>query len=214
MKVYIGPYRSWIGPYQIADKLFFWMDKDKRHDMGTLLAGEDDHDTWLTKVCQWIDKRKKRKVKIRIDPYDTWSMDHTLSQIILPMLKQLQKTKHGAPHVDDEDVPEHLRSTAAPAKENDYDIDDNHFKRWDWVLDEMIQAFECQVDEDWDKKYHTGVQDYKFVKEPHEQFGTVSRMVPGPNHTHVFDSEGYSAHEARNKNGFRLFGKYYQALWD
>jgi hypothetical protein len=32
------------------------------------------------------------------------------------MLKQLNATKQGAPLVEDEDVPEHLRSTAAPAK--------------------------------------------------------------------------------------------------
>jgi hypothetical protein len=54
-------------------------------------------------------------------------MDHTLSHIVLPMLKQLKKDKHGSPLVDDEDVPEELRSTSAPAKENDWDIDDNHF---------------------------------------------------------------------------------------
>jgi hypothetical protein len=28
---------------------------------------------------------------VKIDRYDTWSMDHTLADIILPMLKQLQK---------------------------------------------------------------------------------------------------------------------------
>jgi hypothetical protein len=52
---------------------------------------------------------------IKIDKWDTWSMDHTLSPIILPMLKQLKEVKHGAPNVEDEDVPEHLRSTSAPA---------------------------------------------------------------------------------------------------
>ena len=53
-------------------------------------------------------------------------MDHTLAMIIVPMLKQLKETKHGAPFVDDEDVPEELKSTSAPAKENDWDTDDNH----------------------------------------------------------------------------------------
>ena len=24
MKVYIGPYKNWVGPYQIADALCFW----------------------------------------------------------------------------------------------------------------------------------------------------------------------------------------------
>jgi len=78
MKIYIGPYRDWIGPYQIADKLFFWLSKDKRFEIGGWMAGPDGKDTWLQKVCVWVESHKKRKVKIRIDKYDTWSMDHTL----------------------------------------------------------------------------------------------------------------------------------------
>jgi len=27
MKVYIGPYVDWIGPYQIAEKILFWIPK-------------------------------------------------------------------------------------------------------------------------------------------------------------------------------------------
>jgi hypothetical protein len=62
------------------------------------------------------------------------------------MLKQLKETKHGAPFVDDEDVPEELKSTSAPPKKDDWDVDDNHFKRWDYVMDEMIYAFETDPD--------------------------------------------------------------------
>ena len=154
-------------------------------------------------------------MKIRIDKYDTWSMDHTLALIILPMLKQLHKTKHGAPCVDDEDVPEGLglRSTEAPAKENDYDIDDNHFKRWDWVLEEMIQAFECKNNEDWSEKYWTGTSKIEWQDTDSEYGGkNCKKMVELGDRK--CDWDAYRAHEERNKNGFRLFGKYYQALWD
>ena len=65
-----------------------------------------------------------------------------------------------APLVDDEDVPEELRSTAAPAKENDWDVDENHFKRWDWVLDEMIWAFEQALNYDDDAHFF----DWKKIK--------------------------------------------------
>ena len=75
------------------------------------------------------DPDAKQKKEIRIDRQDTWNMAETLADIILPMLKQLKETKHGAPFVDDEDVPEELKSTSAPTKENDWDTDDNHFKR-------------------------------------------------------------------------------------
>jgi hypothetical protein len=215
MKIYIGPYRDWIGPYQIADKLFFWLSKDKRFEIGGWMAGPDGKDTWLQKVCAWVESHKKRKVKIRIDKYDTWSMDHTLALIILPMLKQLHETKHGAPCVDDEDVPEGLglRSTEAPPKENDYDIDDNHFKRWDWVLEEMIQAFECKNNEDWSEKYWTGTSKIEWQDSDTEYDGKkCKRMVELGDRK--CDWDAYRAHEERNKNGFRLFGKYYQALWD
>lgn len=154
---------------------------------------------------------RKRKIYVRIDPSDTWSMDNTLAHIILPMLKQLRDTKHGAPLVDDEDVPEHLRSTAAPPKENEWDTDENHFKRWDWVLDEMIHAFECEVDEKWDDQFHSGKSDIIFVKEENSK---LSRMERGPNDTHVFDKEGYKKEWARRNKAMILFGKYYHNLWD
>ena len=80
-----------------------------------------------------------------IDRWDTWSMDHSLAPIILPMLVQLNNTKHGSPFTDDEDVPESIRSTNAAPKENEHEVDEFHHARWEWVLDEMIWAFEQKV---------------------------------------------------------------------
>ena len=37
----------------------------------------------------WFDRRTQ-KVKVRIDKWDTWSMDDTLAHIVLPMLAQLK----------------------------------------------------------------------------------------------------------------------------
>ena len=191
MKVYIGPYRNWTGPYQIAEKLLFWMDKNKDSrvdNFGEWLAKSDT----IVNVCEWIYSKKKRKTKIRIDKYDTWNMDHTLALIVLPMLKQLKSTKHGSPLVDDEDVPENLRSTAADAKENEWDTDSNHFKRWDWVMDEMIYAFEMELDEDWDLRIYE-----KHGKDWPPEALAERKVI-----------------QDRIANGFRLFGKYYQGLWD
>ena len=153
---------------------------------------------------------RKRKINVRIDRSDTWSMDNTLAHIILPMLKQLRDTKHGSPFVDDEDVPEYLRSTAAPPKKNEWDTDENHFKRWDWVLNEMIYAFECEVDEKWDNQFHSGKTDMVWVQEN----DSLYRMERGPNDTHVFDKEGHDKAWIRRNNSMRLFGKYYHNLWD
>lgn len=215
MKVYLGPYKNWFGPYQIAEKILFWMDKDKDervHKFGQWLGeNKDCTDSWLTKFCHWIDSKRKRKVKVKIHGYDTWSMDTTLALLILPMLKQLKDSKHGAPFVDDQDVPEHIRSTVAPQK-TDGDVDIFHFARWDWIMDEMIWTFEqLQPDNDWEDQYHSGKYDFQFKQiENSENF----EMVRGSNDTHKFDAEGYKKHDDRIKNGLKLFGKYYRGLWD
>lgn len=87
-------------------------------------------------------KKGERKVSIHIDDFDVWNLDHTLALIIHPALMKLKEIKHGSPFVDDEDVPEKLKSTSAKSKKNNYDVDSNHHKRWDYVLNEMIFAFD------------------------------------------------------------------------
>ena len=100
-----------------------------------------------------IDKYPKvgqQYVSVDIDEWDTWSMDHTLAHIILPMLKQLKETAHGTPEVDMMDVPKELRASKAEiasAREIG-DTDASYFKRWDWILDEMIFAFQSKVNDD------------------------------------------------------------------
>jgi len=244
MRVKIGPYKSWFGPYQLAEKIMFWVPKEKDeygfphtadrvHDFGEWLAhgsvepepkvgevrgwGDDRPETWIYKLLKWIDSKKKRKIEVHIDRWDTWNMETTLGYIIRPMLKQLNQNKHGAPWVDDEDVPEELRSTSAPAlteeEKNVGATDDNHFKRWDWVMNEMIFAFESLPggsDEDWEFKFTTGEYDYQSVKQEDGNY----LMVHGPKHTAETDWDARKEYGERIKNGFRLFGKYYQNLWD
>ena len=235
MKVTIGPYRNWVGPYQIAEKILFWMDKDEDrrvHKLGTWLAeNSKGDDSWITKLCTWIHSKQDRKIKVKIHNYDVWNMDGTLSLIILPMLIELKRVQHGAPSVEDEDVPEELRSTSAPAKENEWDTDENHSKRWDWVLDEMIWSFTQKNMEDDEAPYRTGTSHIMFqavdkdgnkIGEPHEigkspegtDEATMFEMVKGQDDTSQTDWDGLKAHWARIQNGTRLFGKYYSNLWD
>lgn len=146
----------------------------------------------------------KRKIEVRIDPHDTWAMYETLSHVIVPMLKQLKDTKHGSPFVDDCDVPDNLKSTAAPPKINEWDTDDNYHKRWEYVLNEMIWAFE-QHSYDWEEQFFEGNFDL-VIKD--------GSLVHGPNYTGVIDHEGMKAHSTRMQNGRMLFAKYYECLWD
>jgi hypothetical protein len=228
MKVVIGPYTTWIGPYQIAEKLCFWAKPvpdeigikrkpDWVHDFGTWLANDKSgKDSWLTRACQLIESKKSRQVYVRIDKYDTWSMDHTLAQIILPMLKQQQVTKHGAPHVDDTDVPKELWSANAEPKTDEYSPDSNHFKRWDYVLDEMIFAFQSKADGTWQDKYSSGVHDWTSEPCEWDESGKpmMYKMGTGPNNTYKCDYEGMELEQRRISRGFKLFGKYYENLWD
>jgi len=241
MKVKIGKYKNWYGPYQLAETLCFWAKEvedeygmkskpDWVHNFGEWLAhgnvepeaevGEirswdrERHTTLLYKFLLWIDGLKQRKIKVHIDRWDTWNMETTLGYIVRPMLVQLKATKHGAPYVDPEDVPKELRPKKLTKKQKESgDTDNTHFERWDWVMDEMIFAFEtldggnnCN----WEHEFESGTSDLQWKKLE----GGTSQMINGPNHTKVYDWEGRKIYGERIANGFRLFGKYYQALWD
>jgi hypothetical protein len=241
MKVYISNYRHhWFSPYVWLDYVFFWTEWSKCSRNRSLQAAIDEADgkykyieppdwveRWadrlspISQAIQWfLDKIHPRIDYVKIDRWDTWSMDHTLADIILPMLRQLRETKHGAPHTDDEDVPEYLRSHMAQPKENEWDTDDLHFMRWDWILDEMIFAFEMKAKDDWAAEFHSGEHDVKWV--PVDKDGNevpkgehrFYEMRKGSNDTHVYDAEGAQKVQTRITNGFRLFGKYYESLWD
>jgi hypothetical protein len=218
MKVYINNYRyHWISPYTILEKVLFWKDWDN------IEYDEPWVEKWsnrLNPICEsfrkFLDFVHPKINYVKIDRWDTWSMDSTLADIILPMLKQLKKDKHGAPYVDDVDVPDELKSTSAPPKETEWDTDANHFKRWDWVMDEMIFAFECKNDDSWQDAFRSGVIDFKMVPVDFDENSkpTIYRAIDGPNNTYKCDYEGMEKVQKRIDNGFRLFGRYYQGLWD
>ena len=201
MKVYISKYRyHWISPYKILEAVFFW--REIEYDEPIIDKWSDRLEPISKGIERFLDFVHPKIDYVKIDKWDTWSMDHTLAYMIVPMLKQLKETKHGAPNVDDEDVPVELRSTSAPPKEEEYDVDGNHFKRWDWVLDEMIWSFEQKLDSDSESKFfdHSEVDNKAGIN---EQIGKIK-----------IDREGLDAHQARKTNGYRLFGRYYENLWD
>ena len=217
MRVWTSKYRNhWISPYIILTKICFWeKDKDKIYNLKDDPA--NPYEPWvkvLDPICKawqkFLDLVHPRIEYIKLDRWDTWSFDHTMAEIILPGLKQLKETKHGAPFVDDKDVPKELRSTNADPKENEWDIDSNHFKRWDYVLDEMIWAFEQKVNDNADSKFfdHSAYESSKVGTD--EWFND---MTAGVSKT-KYDRKGHAKWQARKANGFRLMGKYFEALWD
>jgi hypothetical protein len=222
VKIYRSNYRHhWVSPYTILKAVCFWEKDDDVFYNHEDVPGHK-YDKWvnfLNPFCvawqKFLDFVHPEIKYVKIDRWDTWSMDHTLADIILPMLKQLQKDKHGAPHVDDKDVPMELQSWTSPPK-GEYDTDGHHFARWDYVLNEMIFAFDCKVDDSWSDKFSSGEFDKKTVACQWDENGkaTMYQWIDGPNHTYKCDFDGMQEVQKRITNGFRLFGKYYEALWD
>lgn len=225
MRVKIGPYRDWFGPYQLADLLCFWVpdvvdehgykySPDWVHFFGEYLAhgsiipknkvgvypslGDDRPKTYLYKFLLWVEKRRtpSRHLKIKIDYMDTISASDTMGMIILPMLKAYREHNTGAPQIDHMDAPKELS---------------DDFAKWDWVLNEMIFAFDHISGENmyWETTMSSGNSDMGFVKTS----DGMSQLVNGPNHTYKTDKERIKETEKRIDNGLRLFGKYFQALW-
>ena len=204
MKINIGPYKYWFGPYQLCDVLKY------------VGVSESSCDNIAEKISarpfEWFDKKfKKRKISIQIDDYDTWSADHTLSLIIHPLLVKLKNKKDGAPYVDNEDVPENLRSTNAKPKENEWDTDEFHFDRWDYVLDEMIFAFEKSIDNSWEEEFYSGKSDPEWKCINEDETDPEKRLYEDD--TFKIDHDGMKRIQNQIQNGHRLFGKYYSHLW-
>jgi hypothetical protein len=202
------PKNNWISPYTIIEKVMFWREID---------YGEPIVQAWkkiLDPLCDGLHAFRNfinRNIKfVKIDRWDTWSMDSTLSPIILPMLKQLREGKHGAPYVDDEDVPANIRSTTKAAirakKEQPHDTDIHHFERWDWVMDEMIWTFEQFCMDDPEGQFYTHMTktvDWESAKDINKSIRNIK-----------VNKVGLKKHNDRIDNGLRLFGKYYRGLWD
>ena len=207
MKIYINkPKDNWLSPFRIIEKVVFWREIDYDEPIVEFWAKV------LTPFCNALhDVRNfiNRDIRyIKIDRWDAWSIEHTLSPIILPILKELKRVKHGAPFIDDEDVPPKLRANrgkggAAPdIHKIDDGTDKNFFKRFDYILDEMIWTFEQLSMDDHEGKFYDHTEARK-----EKDFNKSVRKVK-------VDRVGLRKHNERIDNGLRLFGKYYRALWD
>ena len=213
MKVKIGEYTSRLTCHihsNHMNKKYGYVDWPKVQDRkDDVLESIEDAVQSVYNVFNWLwFDRRTQKVKVRIDKWDTWSMDHTLANIVLPMLVQLKRTKHGAPSVDNADVPRELRMSKKDMTQfaKDGSTDDKFFKRWDWILDEMIWAFNQKCRDNWEDDYYEYRDwDQEESKDPNSLFGL--KLV-------WEDREGQKAHRERMTNGFKLFGKYYENLWD
>jgi hypothetical protein len=147
---------------------------------------------------------KQKKDYIKIDKWDTWSADTTLSRIITPLLIQLKADKHGAPSVDNEDVPEHLRATEDDLKKfnSNGTVDSNWFNRYDYILDEIIWGMNEIAT---NKPGQSDFFDHSEVNNNDELMVQINTIK--------LDKDGLKKYEDRLQNSCLLFGKYFQSLW-
>lgn len=179
MKVYIGPYKNYYSVYAFLESLRFIPERYHDAIVDSLFGGI------LVSIFDAINEVvPDRTVKVRIDKYDTWSMDHTLAKIIHPMLVQLKNDGDIIGIVKNEDVPEELR---LPDEDKAYFSEAEHeevlLKRWHYIIDEMIWAFKEIA------------SDYKSV-----DYGAMTEKE-------------LDAYHERYSKGAVLFGKYYSQLW-
>jgi hypothetical protein len=168
-------------------------------------------------------KKGNRKIDVRIERFDTYSMDHSLAYIILPMLLQLKTEKMGVPaefaDVGGEDYAD--QQSFDFYKETSNECFDISCKRWDDILDKMIWSFQQIVLDNWESKYHHGKSDYDWVQTDTQVHNPITgkmedtfQMVDKNPEGHWTDYNGMRLHQERIQEGLELFGKYYQNLWD
>ena len=229
MKVNISGYPNTWWTCQIhskyMDKKYDYNWKESNTKFEKILEKLEATIRWFyNNTINHVVKHRKRKISVRIDREDTWSMDHTLAYIILPMLKQLKATKHGSPYVEPEDVPEHMRLTereTAVFDHGSYDktlnatdeeieaASDKFHAQWIWVLDQMIWSFEQEIDEEGDYKNYYDLYEPGEIVEGNGFLNKEEQLKMGK-----FNTEKHKAFNERKQLGFTLFGKYYQSLWD
>lgn len=172
-------------------------------------------------IGPYVEDDERRQVEIELHDYDIWNFDHTLAMIILPGLRMLKEAKHGTPYIDDADVPEELRSTSAPPELTKDGVDENFDKRWQWVLDEMIWAFETEYvkgdgDEYYFDPYEPDEKVEPFTINVLDENGSVEEAQFSPESRRElgkYNPEKHAAYSARLKHAMYLFGRYFGALW-
>ena len=162
MKVSIGPYRSCVTFHSFFECLEHLGVSEERADRWNDWCWKH----WLVgslrkSIRDVTGKLARRREKVKIHGYDTWSADHTLALIIYPLLQRFQEHIGGYAIVDDEDISTRLSDE----------------KRWYLVVEKMKRAFELILKEE---------DVIALTDEEHSEI----------------------------KEGLRLFGKYYRALWN
>lgn len=114
----------------------------------------------------------ERKISVKIEKHDTWSLDTTLAHIIYPALLKLKAEKQGTPFVEIEDAP-HIVRTKGEFTNYDYSSE-----AWDYVLNEMIWAMQQIKDDEPDVHcfYEQHPPDFDSIHKYHKRLQNGCRL--------------------------------------
>lgn len=142
MIVFKSPFPREITPWNISGFILFWLpDEDERVEkLGDFLAFgnnvSDRNNTLFYNLLRKINNSVSKIDYVKVHGYDLWNGDETLIDIIYPILLEYKNQMNGSPNVDDEDVPDELKSYKS------FKDDDKVHEKWSYVVDEMIFAFD------------------------------------------------------------------------
>lgn len=150
MRVYIGPYPVFttcnIYTRYLEAKYHGEYPEVESWGERLLEKVENAVQEFYNRTINKISVAQGQEVSVHIDSYDTYSMNVTLAHIVVPMLEQMLDDLQTISRVDLEDVPECLRDEEN--LEYEYNV-----ARWEWVLGEMLFAFESKRNETFVEKY-------------------------------------------------------------
>lgn len=173
-----------------------------------------------------------REIQVKIDSWDTWNLDYTLAQIILPALVEFKKLIIGYP--SDFSIPGsedyEQQSCFDFYREGAQEFNSAPSEHWKMIIDKMIWSFEHIAgkhsgendSQDWQELYteqNPVIKKGKTIEDIFEAIDTKDK-----NKGYIFSKdyyevekitnwEGINRHEEKIREGLMLFAKYYQHLW-
>jgi hypothetical protein len=146
-----------------------------------------------------------RRVSVEVEQHDTFSIDSTLSYIVLPLLIQLRQTKMGVPaefaEVGGEDyIPQLCFDFYTETQEDAFKLGT---ERWNLILDKMIWSWQQLALEDYENQYYHGTLGWIDINKNTK----IDKDF-------WVDYIGLELHNERIQEGLELFGKYMRHLWD
>jgi hypothetical protein len=128
--------------------------------------------------------KNRRKIKVHVDYFDTYSLDHTLAIIILPCLIQLKNSQQGIPIINKSETDPNQMTFDFFEEDVESLYYEKNTEAWNEIMDKMIWSFQQLAFDRDNNIFKLDTADARLL------------------------------YDERIQEGLDLFSKYYRALWD